>query len=178
MENKFMSDNNYGYNPIPEANAPVYANRPLASRGRRLGASLIDGFLPMAGLIPFLVMLLLTGSSYEAGSALTVIFALFSGLSVTGIAIYGIVLMVTRSQSIGKRILNIVVFDYDTDVRASAGKVFGMRSLVNGLICSVPYLGSLYALIDILFIFGEEKRCLHDRLANTRVVVAQPYDFG
>lgn len=31
----------------------------------------------------------------------------------------------------------------------------------------------LLALIDPLFIFGRERRCLHDRLARTRVVNAE-----
>ncbi len=174
-----MSDNQYGYNPVPEASEPGYtSHRPLATRGQRLGASLIDSFIPLVGMAPLLILIPLGRFSFDFNSAITIVFAIISGLCVIGITIYGIVLMVTRSQSIGKKILNIVVFDNDSDMRATAGKVFGLRYLVNGLICSVPYLGSIYALIDVLFIFGEQKRCLHDQIANTRVVVAQPYDFG
>jgi hypothetical protein len=36
----------------------------------------------------------------------------------------------------------------------------------------VPFLGGLVALVDVLFIFGPSKRCLHDLVAGTKVVEA------
>jgi len=46
-----------------------------------------------------------------------------------------------------------------------------LRSWVNGLIgLVVPF----YGLVDILFIFGSERRCLHDLIAGT--VVVKPND--
>ena len=41
-----------------------------------------------------------------------------------------------------------------------------MRDIVNGLICLIP----LYGLVDILFIFSEERRCIHDHIAGTKVI--------
>jgi len=38
------------------------------------------------------------------------------------------------------------------------------------LVSQVPQVGGLIGLVDILFIFGKERRCLHDLLAGTRVV--------
>ena len=34
----------------------------------------------------------------------------------------------------------------------------------------VPFLGSLFALVDTLAIFGRERRCIHDRIAGTKVI--------
>ena len=34
--------------------------------------------------------------------------------------------------------------------------------------------GGLFGLVDILFIFGSERRCIHDLIAQTKVVVAEP----
>ena len=39
---------------------------------------------------------------------------------------------------------------------------------MNGLISIVP----LYGVLDVLFIFGESRQCLHDKIAGTIVVKA------
>lgn len=41
-----------------------------------------------------------------------------------------------------------------------------MRSVLNRILSFIPF----YALVDILFIFREDRRCLHDRIAGTQVV--------
>jgi hypothetical protein len=51
---------------------------------------------------------------------------------------------------------------------ASLGRVWWLRNVVNGLISIIP----LYGFIDTLFIFGESRQCLHDKLADTIVVKA------
>jgi hypothetical protein len=45
----------------------------------------------------------------------------------------------------------------------SFGRVFWLRNFINGLIAIIPF----YALVDLLFIFGESRQCLHDRIADT-----------
>jgi hypothetical protein len=47
-----------------------------------------------------------------------------------------------------------------------------LRQFVPGLIAAVPLVGPLFALVDGLCIFGEQRRCLHDRIAGTKVVQA------
>jgi hypothetical protein len=34
----------------------------------------------------------------------------------------------------------------------------------------VPYLGAIFHMVDCLTIFREDRRCLHDHIAGTRVV--------
>ena len=51
---------------------------------------------------------------------------------------------------------------------ATLGRIFWLRNVVNALIAIIP----LYSLIDILFIFGESRQCLHDKIADTIVVKA------
>ena len=76
------------------------------------------------------------------------------------------VLLESRGQTVGKKMVNIQI------VRSKDGKNGGfvnnilLRTLVNGLIALIP----LYFLVDILFIFSDTKRCLHDRIARTIVV--------
>jgi hypothetical protein len=40
--------------------------------------------------------------------------------------------------------------------------------MVNGLIALIPF----YGLVDILFIFRGDRRCIHDWMARTKVVPA------
>ncbi|MBC7815371.1 MAG: hypothetical protein IAG10_00565 [Planctomycetaceae bacterium] len=68
----------------------------------------------------------------------------------------------TTKYFVGTRIM-----DYQTNMPADFLKSFVLRSLVNGIIGAVvPF----YGLVDILFIFGDEHRCLHDQLSGTYVV--------
>ena len=41
---------------------------------------------------------------------------------------------------------------------------------LNGLISAIPCIGSIYAIVDICFILREDRRCVHDLLAQTCVV--------
>ena len=72
-----------------------------------------------------------------------------------------------NGQSIGKKMLNIKVVMSDGS-KASLGRIFWVRNVVNGLLSIVP----LYGLIDVLFIFGMQRQCLHDKIADTIVVKA------
>ena len=62
------------------------------------------------------------------------------------------------------------ILDYETNEPAGFVKSFLLRMLVNRLIGGIPCVGPIYTIVDILFIFGEERRCLHDQLAGTYVV--------
>jgi hypothetical protein len=39
----------------------------------------------------------------------------------------------------------------------------------------IPGVGRWMPLIEILFIFGEERRCVHDLIAGTKVVIASKH---
>ena len=43
-----------------------------------------------------------------------------------------------------------------------------LRLIANGMIGSIPF----YGLVDILFIFRSDRRCIHDLIARTQVVYA------
>ncbi|MGH8588531.1 MAG: RDD family protein, partial [Gammaproteobacteria bacterium] len=75
----------------------------------------------------------------------------------------------TRGQSIGKRLLKIRIVR-STGERATLSRILFARYLPIQAMGIVPVIGMLYALIDILFIFGDSRQCLHDRIADTIVV--------
>jgi uncharacterized RDD family membrane protein YckC len=91
------------------------------------------------------------------------------GTLIWGVITY--VLVQRNGQTIAKKLLGIKVVRLDGS-RASVGRIFWLRNVVNTLITVVPLFGALYALLDTLWIFGEERRCLHDKIADTIVVNA------
>jgi hypothetical protein len=44
--------------------------------------------------------------------------------------------------------------------------------LVTTVLVFVPFVGSFYPLVDVCWIFGEQRRCVHDYIADTIVIRA------
>jgi uncharacterized RDD family membrane protein YckC len=157
----------------------------LAERGTRLGAALLDWVLDMIALTPGMLIL---GSSFlrliveamqghqpdmselDVGKLiLGGCLLAFGGLTLLVIQVW---MISTRGQSIGKRLLGIKIVLF-ADGRP-AGFVHGwlLRNFVNGIIGALPWIGIVYKLVDVCFIFGDARRCLHDLIAGTKVVKA------
>jgi uncharacterized RDD family membrane protein YckC len=146
-----------------------------ASAGSRLGAVFVDGllFLPagiVAGIIAF-VMRPPTGQPSPAPGMGAIVGGVLAGLYVLALAIVQIVMLSTRGQTIGKRAMKVRVVKLDGSAPGFVHAVL-LRVIVNALPSAIPLIGSLYGLIDILFIFRADRRCIHDLIAGTRVVIA------
>lgn len=74
-------------------------------------------------------------------------------------------MIATCGQTIGKKLFGMRIVTSDGQAPGFLQGVV-LRNWVRNLLTMVPFLG----LIDILFIFGESRRCLHDYLAGTYVV--------
>jgi uncharacterized RDD family membrane protein YckC len=81
-------------------------------------------------------------------------------------------LLFKRGQTIGKVAVKTRIVDLSGNI-PHFGKLLVLRYLVPALVAQIPIVGSLTILVDILFIFGKEHRCLHDYLAGTRVIDAE-----
>jgi uncharacterized RDD family membrane protein YckC len=138
----------------------------LASRAARLAAAMIDGVAALGILLPAMVSFLVVGAG--EGSSAAVLFAIVSGIAFLAFCVYQITMLVGQGQTLGKKMMRIRIVNYDDGDLPSAGRLLGMRYLVNSLLGNIP----LYSMVDILFIFGDERRCLHDYLAGTKVVEA------
>ena len=75
-------------------------------------------------------------------------------------------------QTIGKRMLNIRVVSFD-DSTLTLTRLIGIRHVLFMLLASIRVFGPVIALVDVLLIFRADRRCLHDLLANTRVVMVE-----
>ena len=147
-----------------------------ADRGMRLVARLIDWGLQIACLLPFFIALAIdvyqtgnTGSSNKELTPVQIAGMVLGVVLFLGLLVYQLVLIYQSSQTLGKRWVGIKIVRNDGSP-ASFGRIFGLRMVVIGLIEQVPCLGGVFALVDALWIFGEESRCLHDLIADTKVV--------
>jgi len=153
-----------------------------ASRVARLGAAILDGIIlgmpfgpayfllfsdaavrtQMArgnlNTIDLVTALIRTGEVFWGGALLASILWI-----VTAVLVY------RHGQTIGKRIVGIKVVRPDGS-RAGLARIFWLRNVVSALLSCIPLAGTLYALVDLLWIFGGARRCLHDYIADTIVV--------
>jgi len=121
---------------------------------QRFLAVLIDGFLVA---VPYTV-----GMFEDAPEPVRVL-GVFGAFA---LVIAQLVMVSKRGQTIGKRAMGIKIVLKDT--LENGGFVVNVlkRGVVNGLICLIPG----YFLVDSLFIFRADRRCLHDMIAGTLVV--------
>ena len=161
--------------PAPLAPVSASSIHQLASRWVRLGAVLLDSVIGAVCLAPGFVILLSAGifsAPNNPNPALLIGGFLAMGVGLLILLAIQIYLLTTRGQTVGKKLLNIKIVTFEDGSNPGFVKVFLLRILVNGLIGAVPLLGAAYSLADILFIFRDDQRCIHDLLAGTTVVVA------
>lgn len=143
----------------------------LAERGTRFVAAFLDGIVVI--VIVYLPLMLRAGAAEEspAESGGAAVVALIAGLAaLVGVVVwcwFTIKYVVANGQSIGKKMVHIKVVRSDGS-RASFGRIFWLRNVVNGLLGFIP----LYGFVELLFIFGTSRQCLHDRIADTIVIKA------
>lgn len=145
-----------------------------AERGTRLAAAMLDG-LVFGAMVYLPILVVMIGGAAVAGPGqptpgLTTALAAGVLIGVIGFVIWcwlTIKYVRANGQSIAKKICDIKVVRADGSP-ISLGRLFWLRNVVNGMLAVIP----LYGLIDILFIFGEGRQCLHDKIADTIVVKA------
>lgn len=155
--------------PQAELRPLAAAGTPLAGLGQRLGATLVDGLFGMIAAAPFFVAsVLMENTNPEIDGIPSTALSLMGvgGVLALGLMIYNIVLLSTKGQTIGKKILGIRISNYQDNGNPGFVKAVLLRGIVNGILGFIP----LYGLVDICFIFGQERRCIHDLIASTRVV--------
>lgn len=141
-----------------------------ASRGSRLLASFVDSLIIMAIVFPlqFAFGVFDHFPNIEPRTSWQGI--AWSGFSfLCWFAIHGYFLK-TRAQTIGKRMADIQIVNFDDDRPARLAQIVVWRHLPISLVAIVPYVGIWLTFVDCLFIFRSDHRCLHDHVARTRVV--------
>ncbi len=176
--------------PMTRSEAPagtMSEHGELATKTSRLLAILIDGSIATIASIPLLFLFfgvfLISKSSasgfmniFENITAYQVshpfLYPLVS--SAIGLLLYVIIhgyFLAKSGQSLGKKVMNIKIIRTNGEL-ATLGHLVGFRLFIPQIIAIIPYIGTVIALIGILLIFRESRRCLHDEIADTMVVKA------
>lgn len=166
----------------------------VASRGQRLAAKLIDLVLVLIPTV-IIMMTVVDGPFLEQMQAMredskAMMEALqqrIEKITATGdqtlmimgwltdiLVIVNVVMLSVRGQTIGKLLLGVEVVRFSDGSRAGFLRAFVLRSLLFFIILIfLPIVGPLLLLADSLMIFRQDRRCLHDLVADTRVVRRQ-----
>ena len=176
--------------PNPSSSANPYAaptaridpgigveSQELAERVTRLGAAIIDG---ASYAVPAIVVAVLApafafsqGGSDAGGPSefllggIGLVFLVY----VVGLIVLNCIWLHRYGQTLGKRLLKVRIVRSNGD-RCSLLRVIFARGLPVGLLGAIPLVGWLFSLGDPLMIFREDRRCLHDLIADTIVVKA------
>lgn len=142
----------------------------LAKKSTRLLAAMIDLIVFTASFtLPFILASWIGGdisSTLKTSSGMVGVTAVVF-LLVAPVQLY---LLSKHGQTIGKRVIGIkIVREVDNGLPGLV-KVCLLRSLVPNLLYGIPYAGAVIWLADMLFIFRDDRRCLHDLIAQTKVV--------
>lgn len=133
----------------------------LAPRGRRFLGSVLDGvfYLVVMG-----VAMTTLAPDDDPRRSMVIAGAAFA----TAVAVQA-VLIVTTGQSVAKRLLGMrIVRDDGSPVGLWSGVI--LRSWIVKGATLIPYIGQLLGLIDAIFIFRDDHKCLHDDIAGTKVI--------
>lgn len=157
----------------------------LAGRGERFAAAFVDGVINLIFIlvVSFGIMWATSIRSLEfansfrsladfanAGFLMTLVLTVLSSLFYIGI---NWKLLTRNGQTIGKKFANIRIVTLDGQ-RPSMIDLVLKRYGFYTVLPLIPVVGSYISIINILFIFGKERRCLHDHVAGTRVVKISP----
>ena len=134
----------------------------LASPWVRLAAVIIDGLIYfavaiVAAIIGFFAIGAETGAVVLAVLAFIIVFVI------------QMVLLGSRGQTLGKIAMKVRAVDSVTGMHPGWARLVLLRTLLNGILTSIPFVGGIYWLVDSLFIFRSDHRTIHDMIAGTRV---------
>ena len=141
----------------------------LASLSARFLGSFIDSVI---GLIVIYALL------FAAGIWDQVIAPTTSPIVPVQIAVIGLLgfltlhgyTLATRGQTLGKVVMKTRIVSVVNGEILPLWKVVALRYLPLTLVGVIPFVGSFAGLIDALFVFRQDRRCLHDFVAGTRVI--------
>jgi uncharacterized RDD family membrane protein YckC len=171
----------YGDNPYGDqygAADPLAGMPPLAGRGRRLVARIIDGIL-IAVPVSLIMTAAMGGIDYtnaQGNFDLGVDTGKQTAIQIVTMLVYFIyegLMLTSRGQTVGKRVMKIRVAMLSNGA-IPAGQAGWFRAATYTLPEIVPCCGFVFWLVNVLWCTWDKpyQQCLHDKAAKTVVVSA------
>jgi len=164
-----MSDVNPYQTPGSDVSVASEEAHPLASRGERLGAAMLDGLFVSLVTVPTMYLM---GIFHDISIGQQPPKSLMLALTVIGFLFYIAINYIPLSrngQTIGKKLVKIRIADLQGN-KPDLTTLIVKRFLPMQFVGQIPIVGSVAGLVDLLFIFRKDHRCVHDRIAGTQVV--------
>lgn len=141
----------------------------LASRGQRLGATLLDAIISLIVTVPLMYT---TGVFDYSKTGQRPPFTLTLSLALIGFIFFLLVhgyFLRRDGQTVGKKLVGIRIAGLDNGI-PQFSRIILFRYLPISCVGVIPIVGQILAMIDPLFIFRSDRRCVHDLIAKTKVV--------
>jgi uncharacterized RDD family membrane protein YckC len=163
-------DNRYAPPRAPVSDAAGDASeQELAGRGTRLGAWVLDSFILGFAISPYAIRTDYWSRAVQGQVDMGDLLQLSLVTLIAFLVVQGYLLH-RYGQTIGKRLLGIRIVSAFDGQLLPLGKIFGLRYVPIQLASVIPVIGTILPIADVLFIFREDRRCLHDLIAGTKVV--------
>jgi len=163
-----MGSNPYQAPQTTVADVASHGGTELATRSSRLTAIFLDGLILAAIWVPILF-----GTGYWQKAMAN---ALSTGslllYFVGGFALFVLVQgwpLAQSAQTWGKKLLGIRIVHLDGS-QPTLATLLLKRYLPIQVVSAIPLIGWIASLVDALFIFRDDRRCVHDLIAGTQVI--------
>jgi uncharacterized RDD family membrane protein YckC len=162
----------------PPLIGPAVGDPTVAERWRRLLGAFVDGtlealcWIPSSMAITQEVSQMIHDSRMDPDELMTVFWSsIHLSLPYVGaLVILQAVLLSIRGQSIGNMIVRTRIVRSPGGEPAGFLRAFLLRGFLARALRQIPFVGGLFWIVDSCFIFREDRRCLHDLIAGTKVI--------
>ena len=163
-----MSEQNPYSAPESDVDVEDIGEAELASRWLRLGGAIIDGII--IGVVFWVFAYAYFWQKAFTAQMSVVETVMFAGGSIlVFLAINGF-LLASSGQTVAKRLLGMQIVSVHDGKILPLGRIVTLRYLPVYIAPFIPLVGQIFGLVNVLFIFGAEKRCIHDYMAGTKVI--------
>lgn len=134
----------------------------------RLGARIIDGIIGIIAAAPGYGLIVF--SAINASKDPTMLFAGIGLLCVGGLTLLIVnIILLCSGKTIGKKMLSLTICNWETGRPANFGISF-LREIIPNIAAMVPIAGGIFVLVDIFFIFRDDRRRIVDLMCKTVVL--------